>query len=120
MFSWGNLNEAEDTDGSVKFIDTYIIHDKLGFRSPNQLYPNPANEALGWQAGMIYYSTLINVQHSPKNHIGTKDSPVEIRNLHVESRVGGLMLVTNGYAGLDNKAGWMGINGSLLCSRCSH
>merc|ERR1719329_511185 len=60
---------------------------------------------------MIYYSTLINVQHSPKNHIGYADSPVYIENLRLESRVGGLLLVTNGYAALDNKAPWMGVNG---------
>ena len=60
---------------------------------------------------MIYYSTLINVQHSPKNHIGYADSPVYIENLRLESRIGGLLLVTNGYAALDNKATWMGVNG---------
>ena len=76
MFSWGNLNEAEDTDGSVQFINTSIIHDKLAFRQANQLHSNPDNDALGWQAGMIYYSALINAQHSPTNHIGTPDSPV--------------------------------------------
>jgi len=111
MFSWGNLGEAEDTDGSVQFINTTIIHDKLGFRQANQLYPSPANEALGWQAGMIYYSSLINAEHSPSNHIGTPESPVYIQNLRLESRVGSLMLLSNGYAALDNKAGWMGVNG---------
>ena len=60
---------------------------------------------------MIYYSTLINAQHSPTNHIGTPDSPVYIENLRVESRVGGLLLITNGYSGLDNKAGWMAKDG---------
>ena len=34
-----------------------------------------------------------------------------IENLRVESRVGGLLLITNGYAGLDNKAGWMAKDG---------
>ena len=60
---------------------------------------------------MIYYSSLITVQHSPSNHIGTKDSPVYIEDLRLEGRVGGVLLVSNGYAALDNKAGWMGKNG---------
>lgn len=111
MFSWGNLGEAIDIDGSVQFIDTYIIHDKLGFRGASPLHPSPDNAALGLQAGMIYYSSLVNAQHSPKNHLGTASSPVLVKNLRVESRVGSLLLVTNGYAGLDNKAPWMGTNG---------
>jgi hypothetical protein len=111
MFSWGNLGEAVDTDGSVQFLDTTIIHDKLGFRHPSALRPAPADAALGWQAGMIYYSSLVNVQHSPSNHIGSATSPVYIEDLRLESRVGGLLLVTNGFAGLDGKAGWMGKDG---------
>eukprot|EP00443_Scrippsiella_acuminata_P016625 CAMPEP_0115169534 /NCGR_PEP_ID=MMETSP0270-20121206/1317_1 /TAXON_ID=71861 /ORGANISM="Scrippsiella trochoidea, Strain CCMP3099" /LENGTH=461 /DNA_ID=CAMNT_0002582233 /DNA_START=1 /DNA_END=1383 /DNA_ORIENTATION=- len=105
MFSWGNKGEAVNTDGSVIFRDTFIIHDQVGFRRAT-VFPT-ADVPLGLQAGMMYYSSLINAQHSPSNRIGMEDSPVYIENLVIESRVGSILLITNGFYALDNKAPWM-------------
>lgn len=105
MFSWGNEGEAVNINGSVIFKDTFIIHDQLGFRRAT-VFPT-SNTPLGLQAGMIYYSSLINAQHSPSNHIGTEESPVYIEDLYLESRVGSILLITNGYWSLDDKAAWM-------------
>lgn len=109
MLSWGNLNEARNLDSTTHYLRTSVIHDELAFSSAS---PRPGlPEAFGYQVSMIYYSALINAQHSPNNVIGTVASPVLIEDLYIESQVGSVMLLTNGYAGLDNKATWMGKDG---------
>lgn len=119
MLSWGNLNEANDLDSSVHYVNTSIIHDELAYMDPyysggwsnTSMNGVGVPEALYYQAKMMYYSTLINAQHSPNNVIGTASSPVLIENLHLEGQISSVMLLTNGYINLDNKASWMGQDG---------
>jgi len=114
LFSWGNGNEDEPLDGSVRVLDTSIIHDKLGFRSASPIGGEAllaSNPALGWQAGMIYYSSLIAALHSTSAPLGTAASPILIDGLHVEGRIGSLLHLATGYAQLNGKAEWMDVNG---------
>lgn len=113
MLSWGILNEANDVDSSLQYIRTSIIHDHLGFRSfgPREGLP----EVFGYQVSMIYYSTLINAEHSPSNHLGTAVAPIIIDGLHVESRVGSLLLLSNLLDSMTRRTGW-GATGAAATS----
>mmetsp|Transcript_10422 Transcript_10422/g.23603 ORF Transcript_10422/g.23603 Transcript_10422/m.23603 type:complete len:672 (+) Transcript_10422:97-2112(+) len=107
LLNWGNLGiNKYDVDGHTKVINTYIIHDEKGFKTVA-----PEADAIHTQARMMQYSFLIGALHSPNNMIGSPESPIFIKNVHLEGRVGSVLAFTNGYANLAAKAPWMGSNG---------